>query len=191
MFTELPPRAAWRHQDARDGFETVFFTPSGGYELEGCTAAVEFGEAWFVQYAISVDVDWRTTSARVRGRSRLGEHEVRITGDGNGHWHINGVPAPELDGCLDVDLESSACTNAAPVHRLGLPIGAGADAPAVYVRELDLRVERLEQQYLRIADDGARQRFDYRSPGFDFACELAYDEAGLVLEYPGIATRVL
>ena len=141
-----------------------------------------------MQYAISVDADWRTTSARVRGRSRLGEHEVRITGDGAGHWQINGVPAPELDGCLDVDLESSACTNTAPVHRLGLPIGAGADAPAVYVRALDLRVERLEQEYLRIADDGARQRFDYRSPGFDFACELVYDEAGLVLEYPGIAT---
>ena len=169
----------------------MFFTPSGGYELEGYTAAVELGEAWFVRYAISVDVDWRTTSAHVRGDrvSASTRFESRVTGAG--HWHVNGVPAPELDGCLDVDLESSACTNAAPVHRLGLPIGAGADAPAVYVRALDLRVERLEQQYLRIADDGARQRFDYRSPGFDFACELVYDEAGLVLEYPGIATRVL
>ena len=53
MFTELPPRAAWRHQDAHDGFETVFFSRSDGYELEGYTAAVELGEAWFVQYAIS------------------------------------------------------------------------------------------------------------------------------------------
>jgi len=191
MFTELPPRAAWRHKDARDGFATVFFRRSGGYELEGYTAAVELGEAWFVQYAIRVDTRWRTTSARVRGRSRLGEHEVRISGDGTGHWHVDGVPASELDGCLDVDLESSACTNAAPVHRLGLSIGARAVAPAVYVRALDLRVERLEQEYLRIADDGARRRFDYRSPGFDFACELVYDAAGLVLEYPGIATRVL
>ena len=78
-------------------------------------------------------------------------------------------------------------TGASPRTR----VGARADAPAVYVRALDLRVERLEQEYLRIADDGDRRRFDYRSPGFDFACELVYDAAGLVLEYPGIATRVL
>src|SRR5262245_44945867 len=111
MFTELPPRAAWRHQDAHDGFETVFFTPSDGYEIAGCTAAVQPDEAWFVQYAISIDAGWRTMNARVRGRSRLGAHEVRITGDGTGHWEVDGVPVPELDGCLDVDLESSACTN--------------------------------------------------------------------------------
>ena len=63
MFTELPPLAAWRHKDARDGFETVFFRRSGGYELEGYTAAVELDEAWFVQYAIRVDTRWRTTSS--------------------------------------------------------------------------------------------------------------------------------
>ena len=51
-------------------------------------------------------------------------------------------------------------------------------------------IERLEQEYRRIEDDRARQRYNYRSPDFDFACELVYDTSGLVLEYPGIATRV-
>ena len=53
-----------------------------------------------------------------------------------------------------------------------------------------MRVERLEQEYRRIEDDGPHQRYDYHSPAFDFACDLVYDASGLVLDYPGIATRV-
>ena len=50
-------------------------------------------------------------------------------------------------------------------------------------------MERLEQTYLRVPDEAARQRYDYAAPAFDFACRLTYDESGLVLDYPGIAVR--
>jgi uncharacterized protein len=108
---------------------------------------------------------------------------------GAGQWLVDGVPASHLDGCLDVDLESSALTNALPVRRLGLAPGACAAAPAAYVRAIGLPVERLEQTYLRAPDDAARQRYDYAAPAFGFACRLTYDESGLVLDYPGIAVR--
>jgi hypothetical protein len=58
-----------------------------------------------------------------------------------------------------VDFESSALTNAFPVHRLELQVGEEADAPAAYVRALDLSVERLDQRYVRLDDDGSRQRY--------------------------------
>jgi hypothetical protein len=80
-------------------------------------------------------------------------------------------------------------TNALPVHRMGLRVGARSSAPAVYVRALDLVVERLDQDYLRSADEGRHQCYDYSAPAFDFACRLVYDESGLVLDYPGIAVR--
>jgi hypothetical protein len=48
-----------------------------------------------------------------------------------------------------------AMTNALPVHRMALPIGARAAAPAAYVRAADSSVERLEQEYLRTSDEGA------------------------------------
>jgi hypothetical protein len=57
------------------------------------------------------------------------------------------------------------------------------------VRALDLAVERLEQRYVRIDDGPGLKRYDYTSPAFDFRCELVYDAAGLVLDYPGIASR--
>ncbi|ARQ70274.1 putative glycolipid-binding domain-containing protein [Streptomyces marincola] len=188
-----PPRSvAWSHQDARSGFEVAFFHPrrDGGYDIEGSTAAAEDGRHWIVDYAITLDAAWRTRRARVTSRS--GANAARSTvveADGTGRWRVDGAAAPHLDGCLDIDLESSALTNALPVHRLGLPVGARAEAPAAYVRVLDPAIERLAQSYARVPDEGSHQRFDYAAPVFDFACRLVYDASGLVLAYPGIAVR--
>jgi uncharacterized protein len=189
-FHRPPAFAAWQHRDARDGFEVVFLNPGAdGYRLDGTTTAVEDDQAWTVQYTIDLASGWTTQSARVVGRSLAGSQELRVHADGAGRWHVNGALAPELDGCLDVDLESSALTNAFPVHRLRLEIGEQAEAPAAYVRALDLRVERLEQRYLRLDDDRTRQRYRYSAPRFGFECVLSYDAHGLVVDYPGIAVR--
>jgi uncharacterized protein len=189
-FAPVPAAAAWRHQGARSGFEVVYFSRhSGGCAIEGWTTAVEDGASWAVQYAIEVDTGWVTRSARVCARSAAGYRATELTADGAGHWLVDGEPAAELDGCLDVDLESSAMTNALPVRRMRLPVAARAAAPAAYVRVDCLAVQRLEQTYLRQAGDPGRQRYGYAAPAFDVSCLLVYDECGLVLDYPGIATR--
>jgi hypothetical protein len=190
----LPASAAWQHREARSGFEAVFFgdEPGGaGCRAEGCTAAVEDGESWIVRYLIDVDETWATRRAEVVSRSSAGSCLRLVARERSGRWLVDGEAAPHLDGCLDVDLESSALTNAFPARRLGLRVGESADAPAAYVRAPGLTVERLEQRYVRLPDgDGGVQRFGYEAPEFGFACELGYDEWGLVLEYPGIAVRV-
>jgi hypothetical protein len=187
---QLPPFAAWRHHDARDGYEVAFFfTGDGGVRVEGHTVAVEHGQPFSVGYVIELDDRWRTRAAKVCGQSSDGRRTVALDTDGRGGWTIDGLAATHLDGCLDIDLESSSLTNAFPMHRLALGPGEAADAPAVYVRALDLDICRIEQRYLRIDGGADRQRYDYSSPTFDFRCELTYDEAGLVLDYPGIATR--
>jgi hypothetical protein len=195
VFAPLPSTAAWSHRDARDGFEIVAFPPPTGADpsirLRGSTAAVEAGEAWAVDYDIVLHPTWRTIGARIRGWSAGGEREVTLARTDAGRWQVAGSPRPDLDGCVDIDLESSACTNTIPVHRLALDVGAGADAPAVYVRAVDLSVQRLEQTYVRVADQDGHQRYDYRAPSFDFAGRLTYDASGLVVTYPGLATRAL
>jgi hypothetical protein len=191
-FRQLPPSAAWRHRDSRDGFEVVFArSDAGGHHLEGTTTATEDGDAWAVHYAVAVDLAWRTRSAVVLGWSAGGRRELRLESDGHGAWLVNGTPAPALAGCLDVDLESSVVTNTLPVHRLRLEVGERAAAPAAYVRALDLGVERLEQRYLRSDDEAGNTVFAYEAPRFDYAGRLAYDASGLLLDYPGIAERVL
>jgi hypothetical protein len=35
-----------------------------------------------------------------------------------------------------------------------------------------------------------KRQYDYFAPSFDFSAKLAYDQFGLILDYPGLAVRV-
>jgi hypothetical protein len=60
------------------------------------------------------------------------------------------------------------------------------------VRAPGLEIERLEQSYTRLADgDDDHTRYEYRAPRFRFECELQFAPDGLVVEYPGIAVRMV
>lgn len=192
MFANLPSFATFRHTGVRDGFEAVCFrrpqATGDGYLLEGGTTAIEDGTPWSVQYRIEVDEHWRTTRAEATGVSPLGHHALRVECP-DGRWRVNGSERPDLDGCVDIDFESSVVTNTLAVHRLDLSASKPQDAPAAFVRADDLRVERVEQSYACTDRTEGRVTFDYTSSTFDFACELVFDDAGLVREYPGIGRR--
>src|ERR1041384_3146006 len=75
-FCDPPRQAAWRHQQARTGFEVVFVRADRrGWHLDGDSAAVEDGKAWTVSYAIAISREWVTQSARVSGRTSSGQRE--------------------------------------------------------------------------------------------------------------------
>ena len=179
--TVLPPFAAWRFVDAVDGFEVVYLEPG---RWRGHTSAVEDGRAYAVAYDITLDGDGRTRSVRVTSDTVDGVRATELLSDGQGRWTVDGRPVPALNGLLDVDLESSACTNTLPVHRLTLPVGEEVATSAVYVQAADLVVRRLDQSYRRLDD----HHVAYRSEG-GFEAVLTYDASGLVLDYPGIAVR--
>jgi len=190
-YADPPAFAAFEHRGSLRGFEVAFFrTSHDGYVVDGHTAAIEDGEPYAIGYTIELDRRWRTRWARVRGRSSSGTRETEIESDGDGRWIVDGEPAFTLDGCLDLDLESSALTNAFPMRRLLLRVGEDSEAPAAWIRAADLRVERLDQHYERLEDarDG-RVRFRYAAPRFDFRSQLQYDGSGLVVAYPGVAVR--
>jgi hypothetical protein len=189
-FVDPPPTAAWAHRGARQGFEVAFFERNeGGHLITGCTTALEDAQMWAVDYQIQLDPHWITRRARVAGRSAAGSRTVVLEADGKGSWTVDGQAASQLRGCLDLDLEASAMTNAFPMHRLALEVGDRTVTSAAYVRATNLTVDRLEQTYARSEDDGERQTYDYGAPAFDFACTLSYDRSGLVLTYPGLAVR--
>ncbi len=189
-FVSPPPSACWRHQGLRAGFEVTYFSVEAHtVRIDGTTTGFQDGATWIVAYSLLLDESWCTRSARLKSRTASGVTERSVASDGRGRWFVDGAAAPELDGCLDVDLESSAMTNALPVRRLGLPVGGQAAAPAAYVRAGTIKVERLEKSYIRADDQNACQQFDYEGPAFDFKCRLVYDNGGLVLQYSGIAVR--
>ena len=188
----LPASAAWRHVGEHDGFEVMFTRGDGGgrIQLDGHIAVVEEGEPCGLRYSLRLDHDWTTLSAHVVVSSAYGTRERRIERSDAGELIVDGAVASDLAGLTDVDIEGSAVTNALPVNRMNLDVGAEADAPAAYIRLPDLHVVRLDQSYRRIEDDGERSRYEYEAPEFDTRCVIVYDESGLVLDYPGIAVRV-
>jgi hypothetical protein len=191
-FSDLPSTAAWRHGDLRTGLEASSFERRGrGWSVAGSTTAVQAGAAWWVAYEIELGESFVTRRAVISAKWGTDpSSEIVIEGDGVGHWLVDGRPAPGMDGCLDVDLESSAMTNSLPIRRMSLAGGEAFPAPAVYVRVKGLIVERLEQVYTRRDDSTSGPTFDYEAPAFDFACRIEYDTSGLVLSYPGIAERL-
>lgn len=144
---------------------------------------------WSLGYTVGVDRDWRTREVRASASTAAGEGSVHLTRDDRDGWAVDGEPRPELQGCVDVDFESSAVTNTLPLHRLELRPGERVDVPAAFVRAPDLRVERLEQTYTLTEATPDGLVFHYESSTFGFACALRYDAAGLVTDYPGIAVR--
>ncbi|TCC07945.1 putative glycolipid-binding domain-containing protein [Kribbella soli] len=182
----LPAAASWTHSGARVGFE-VLFADAG--RLRGRTSAREDDSIWYVGYEITVGADWSTESVEAVNATISGDHEVALTRFPGDRWTVNGVARPDLDGCRDVDFESSAVTNTLPVHRLAFVPGTTLDVPAAFVQADDLAVVRLEQRYTLTSSDERGHVFHYESATFDFECELTFDASGLVLDYPGIAVR--
>jgi hypothetical protein len=164
--------------------------PRLGHPPRGGASAIEEQRPWNVQYEIVVDEEWRTTRARSRATSLTGQHglvvEVR-----DGHWWVDDELRTDLDGCVDIDFESSVVTNTLAVHRLDLTSSTPVDVPAAFVRADGLEVVRLEQTY-RCADlTDDRIVLDYTSATFQFSCQLLLDRSGLVVDYPEIGRRHL
>jgi hypothetical protein len=192
MFANLPSSATFQHSGARNGFEVVCFRhaqPTGdGYLLEGGTTAIEDGVPWSVHYRVAVDQSWQTTHAEAVGISSSGHHTLRAERR-DGLWRINDVERPDLEGCVDIDFESSLVTNTLAVHRLDLSATVPQQVPAAFVRADDLRVERVEQSYRCLDRTEDQVTFDYTSSTFDFASRLVFDGSGVVIDYPGIGRR--
>ena len=184
-----PAEAAWRHHTAREAVEVVHVAeaPGGGWCLRGHTTGVEDEVAYALVWEVVVGPDWVTRRAHVRSLLPRGRPEVLLERSDEGEWTVDGASRPELTGVVDVDLEASAVTNTLPIHREAL--GRETASPAAYVR-LDLTVELLEQWYGPAEAVDGELRVPYRAPRFGADFDLTLDPAGMVLDYPGLATRI-
>jgi hypothetical protein len=187
-FSALPRVGGWRFIEQQSGFEvTRFAKQGGGAILSGTSVGTEAGQLWSLRYVIRLDARWCARSATIE--NDLGQR-LKVRADGAGRWIVNGRRSAVVDGCLDLDLEASLVTNMAPVRRLALRVNESSEAPAAYVRHENLKVERLEQTYRRVADKGRFFQFDYDSPRFGYHARLSFARDGLVVDYPHIGVRV-
>lgn len=149
----------------------------GGWDLSGVVVAAYDGRPVDVGYFVVVDEAWGTRSVAVTLDDLVHPVRLELSRSTTGRWTVDGRSAPELDGCVDVDLGISPLTNTLPIRRLGLDVGEEAEIDVAWVRFPELRVDRGRQRYARLAVDVWR----YSSEGF--TADLVVDESGLVVRY--------
>jgi hypothetical protein len=176
----------WR---GTDPFSAELFrleTVDDGWNLQG-VAIVAFARGGAeVRYLVGVDERWRTRRARVEVASTALTASLDLFADGEGAWTIDGRAAPELDGCIDLDLEVTPATNTLPIRRAGASAGGGRPfaTRVAWVRFPELDVEPVDQTYERIDD----RRWGFLSG--DFHAELTVDDDGVVVDYGELWTSV-
>lgn len=171
----------WRRLDVPGREEARIERTPGGWRLTGQLEAEEANVRAELSYSIECTRDWRTCRAVVSGASSGTPVRLEFAADGNGHWTLNGVPFPLVDGALDIDLGFTPATNLLPIRRLDLAVGERAEVRTAWVRFPELRVEPLEQSYLREAPRVFR--YDALVDGERFQARLDTDEFGRVLLY--------
>lgn len=152
-------------------------TDLDGWVLAGVVVASYEQRPLDVRYRVAVDGGWATRSVAITTDDLTRPRALHLDRSTDGTWTIDGEAAPELEGCVDVDVGVTPSTNTLPIRRLGLAVGGEEEVDVAWVRFPALRVERGRQTYARIAPDVWR----YRSDGF--TADLTVDEDGLVVRY--------
>ena len=170
----------WEHvrvQDDHPGwtvFDSIFVRHHNGQVLRG-------------GYTLVTDKQWRTLELRLMVETEPGSMEgVHLLTEGDGRWmDANENPMPELDGCLDVDIQWSPLTNTLPVNRLSLEVGVDQELRVAYISRPQLMVRPVAQRYSLVDDTTVR----YSSETRDFQREITLDPEGYVVTYPSLFTR--
>lgn len=154
--------------------------------IEGTVLAAEADLPLRVDYRIACDDLWRTRTVEVTQSHAGRRRTLRLDHDGRGRWTRDGTLAESLDGCTDVDLGISPSTNALPINRLRLEVGAVGVIRAAWVRFPGLEVVAAQQSYERLEE----RRYRYRSLTSGFTAEIAVDDDGMAVDYAGIWRRI-
>ena len=153
-------------------------TTTGNWFTENLTVSVH-GQGWsrYLVLDRATDGSWRAAT-KVSGDTDLPEPGIED-------------PA-SLTGAVDCDLGLCPATNTMPILRLGLvhDAEAAAELTVAWVEMPSLRVLGRQQIYSgsRAYDDGTGTAAVTYSSG-DFSAEMVVDSDGIVIDYPGLATR--
>ncbi|MBM2617941.1 putative glycolipid-binding domain-containing protein [Actinoplanes sp. LDG1-06] len=127
---------------------------------------------------------WRATTAE------QGDLDAVLSAAGHAGAGLPGTEDPDLlYGAFDVDLSGSPLTNTLPIRRLGLHHPAAGDTgvahrvSVAWVLLPSLEIVQADQIYTALGE--GRVRFATET----FSADLAIDDDGFVIDYPGLAVR--
>jgi uncharacterized protein len=140
------------------------------------------GLAFGLRYEVELSPGWVVRSLTVE---RVDGAGLRLESDGRGRWRRDGEGAPELEGCIDIDLSGTPFTNSLPIRRCGLAPGEPRRFRMAWVPLETLRPFADGQVYTRLGE----RRVRYQSQDGAFERVIETDGEGFVTLYPGLFER--
>jgi uncharacterized protein len=157
-----------------------------GWALHGTEVLISPTATLSCSFRVLVDPEWLTREVDAVSVSATGEQRLTLRVDEDRRWWRGDRRAPELDGCIDVDIAATPLTNTFPIRRFAaLTVGDSATTPIAWVDVPSLEVTRVDQTYRRLGEK-AWEYSDEQHGAFT----LIVDDDGLVIDYQGFATRV-
>jgi uncharacterized protein len=182
MFVSDGEAILWRRLDLPGHDAATINRIADGWRVSGVAVVVESARPCRVEYDVTCDEDWVTRHCSLRGYVGAAPVALDVHRDLSGSWTVDGVDAPILQGCTDIDLGFTPATNTLPIRRLKLEVSQSAPVRAAWIRFPEFTAEVLDQVYTRQAED----RYLYESGGGIFRRELHVDSFGCVVDYPGL-----
>jgi hypothetical protein len=172
----------WRLVDAPGHDACRLEQRDDGWRLDGAAVFRRDNLTARLAYRLTCDAAWRTREGLVTGW--MGERlcDLRIGRTPGGVWTLNGEPAPNVEGCLDLDFGFTPATNLSQLRRIALEIGEAADVPVAWLDVTAGTIAVLDQRYER----RTAEAYWYEAPRFDYAALLEVHSSGLISHYPGL-----
>lgn len=165
------------------GLEHCELRPAAdGLAVSAVVAGTIEGRRFGLSYELSIDRAWRVRKAVLREASGAA---LTLDADGEG-WRVDGAPAPQLAGCLDIDIRATPFTNTLPIRRAAPAVGEAVGVAVAFIAVPGLAVEAGRQRYTRLAD----RLWRFEGLEADFVADLPVDGDGVVLDYPGLFRRL-
>ncbi len=198
---------AWSKDDPPGNEYAEFELAADRLRIEG----VAIGSAplgYRLDYELDTAAGFVTTRLQVVARGDGWRRAIELRRTTDGGWSCNAsadgeldLPAPgapdmaPFEEALDPDLALSPATNSIPVLRHGLlDRGRSPELVMVWISVPDLALHRSPQRYeFARSLDARRRAVSFVAPNpdeGDFVAEIVFDDDGIVVDYPGIATRL-
>lgn len=183
----------WRAHDGH-GFEgaRVHFGVGKSFRALGRIVRAEPDGDWTASYRLVVSEDGSVERASFTSATAERERHLTVNRTEDGYWLLDtgsGGTRTAFGGAVDVDLAGSVIFNALPVRRLDLLREEGEHTvPVVYVTLPGLEASVAQQTY-RVLTTGDEPVVEFRWD--DFTADLSLDADGFVVDYPGIAGRIV
>jgi hypothetical protein len=162
-----------------------------GHQIHGAEVAGDGDGLWAVRFDLDVDDSWTTVSMDTEVVRDGQTRRLLLERAPDGTWRSDGGPAPDLDGCTDVDITSTPFTNTLPIRRLDLSVGDTRVIKAAWLEVPDLVVQPMDQRYTRLPGVDGNDRYEYQSLPSGSTYELIVDSDGIVIDYERFAVRIL